>query len=42
MALPYSQKVLMGENARKKVEKEFDRQIVVGAYLKEIDSISDV
>lgn len=34
--LPYSQKVLMGENARKKVEREFDRQIVVDTYLREI------
>jgi len=42
IVLPYSQKVLMGENARKKVEKEFDRQIVVDAYLKEIDSITNV
>ena len=42
IALPYSQKVLMGENARKKVEKEFDRQIVVDAYLNEIESIPNV
>lgn len=34
--LPYSQKKQMGVNARKKVEREFDRQIVVDAYLKEI------
>ena len=40
--LPYGQKVKMGENARKKVEKEFDRQIVVNTYLKEIQSISHV
>lgn len=39
IVLPYSQKVLMGQNARKKVEQEFDRQIVVDAYLKEIGSI---
>lgn len=37
--LPYSEKVLMGKNARRKVEKEFDRQIVVNAYLKEIEKI---
>ena len=36
--LPYSQKVEMGRNARKKVEREFDRQIVVDAYMKEIDN----
>ena len=40
--LPYSQKVLMGKNARDKVEREFDRQIVVNAYLKELDRISNV
>ena len=37
--LPYSQKVQMGKEARKKVEREFDRKIVVEAYLKEINSI---
>lgn len=42
IALPYSQKVMMGQNGRKKVEKEFDRQIVVNAYLKEIESIAHV
>ena len=39
ISLPYSQKVLMGKEARKKVEREFDRQIVVDAYLKEISEI---
>lgn len=42
IALPYCQKKLMGKNARIKVEAEFDRQIVVDAYLKEIESISNV
>ena len=42
LALPYDQKVLMGQNARKKIEKEFDRQIVVDAYLKEIENLSNV
>lgn len=42
ISLPYSQKVLMGKNARNKVEKEFDRQIVVDAYLKELDKITHV
>ena len=37
--LPYSQKVLMGQEARKKVEREFDRQIVVDAYLNAIGHI---
>ncbi len=27
----------MGLDGRKKAEKEFDRQIVINAYLKEID-----
>ena len=39
IALPYAQKVAMGEAGRKKVEREFDRQIVVDAYLKEIREI---
>jgi len=37
--LSYNQKKQMGVNARSKVENEFDRQIVVDAYLKEIASI---
>lgn len=40
IALPYDQKELMGQNGRKKVEKEFDRQIVVEAYLNVIESLS--
>ena len=40
--LPYSQKVLMGQNGREKVEIEFDREIVVNAYLKEIETITNV
>jgi len=36
ISLPYSQKVMMGKLARKKVEREFDRQIVVKAYLDEL------
>lgn len=34
--LPYEYKKKMGENARKKVELEFDRQIVINAYLNAI------
>ena len=41
IALPYKKKVLMGLNARKKVEKEFDRQIVVKAYLDAIAEIKE-
>lgn len=39
IALPYGQKALMGQEGRKKVEREFDRQIVVDAYLNEIKRI---
>ncbi len=34
--LPYSVKCQMGKNGRKKMEKEFDRQVVVNTYLKEL------
>ena len=37
--LPYEDKRAMGQAARRKVECEFDRQIVVNAYLEEIDSL---
>ena len=40
--LPYEQKVEMGIAARKKVEREFDRQIVVDAYLDELKAIVNV
>lgn len=40
--LPYDQKRSMGLAARKKVEKEFDRQIVIDAYLNEIKEVGDV
>lgn len=39
IALPHNQKCEMGLAARRKVEQVFDRQIVVNAYLKEIDSL---
>ena len=42
IALPYSQKKMMGENGRKKVEQEFDRQIVIDAYLREIKGLAHV
>lgn len=41
VALPYEQKREMGLAARRKVEKEFDRNIVVRAYLDEINSIKE-
>lgn len=37
--LPYIEKKNMGLQGRKKVEREFDRQIVVDKYLKEIENI---
>lgn len=39
--LPYEQKVQMGLNARKKVEKEFDRNIVIKKYLEKIGEIQN-
>jgi glycosyltransferase involved in cell wall biosynthesis len=37
--LTYEEKKQMGENSRKKVEKEFDRNIVVKAYMQKINQI---
>ncbi len=37
--LPYEQKLQMGIAGRKKVEQQFDRQIVIDTYLKEINSL---
>lgn len=37
--LPYRHKVLMGQNGRKKVEREFDRKIVIDAYLNALKRI---
>lgn len=37
--LPYEQKKQMGLNGREKVEKEFSREIVVQAYLNELESL---
>ena len=36
-ALPYEDKKLMGERARLKMEKEFDRQIIIDKYFEMID-----
>lgn len=36
--LDYNEKVLMGREGRKKAEKEFDRLLVVDAYINEINS----
>ena len=37
--LPYDEKVRMGLNGRKKMESEFNRQIVVDSYVKEMNLI---
>lgn len=37
--MPYEEKVNMGLAGRKKVEKEFDRNIVINAYIKKVNSI---
>lgn len=37
--MPYEEKVNMGLAGRRKVEKEFDRNIVIDAYIKEINGI---
>lgn len=42
LALPYAERKAMGDAAREKAEREFDRKIVVNAYLKAIDSINNV
>ena len=39
LALSHEEKVAMGKAARKKMEREFDRNIVTNAYLEEIDRI---
>jgi glycosyltransferase involved in cell wall biosynthesis len=37
--LPYEQKKAMGIAGRKKMEKEYDRKIVINAYLDEIRNL---
>lgn len=39
--LPYSDKVTMGLNGRKKMENQFDRQLVVNSYMKEINRLAE-
>lgn len=36
ISLPYAEKMKMGIAARRKVEKEFNREIIIESYLKEI------
>ncbi len=40
ISIPYEQKRQMGINARKKMEKEFDRKKVVETYLSKIDDLA--
>lgn len=40
--LPYEQKAAMGRAGRTKMEREFDRNIVVDAYMKEIRKIEEL
>ena len=42
LSLSWEQRRQMGLNARAKVEKEFNRQIVVDAYLKELEGMKNV
>lgn len=42
LALPYERQARMGRLAREKMEKEYDRQMVVRAYLDEIKRISGI
>ena len=39
IALPWEQKAAMGRAGREKMEREFDRQIVVEAYMREIHEV---
>lgn len=39
VSLPRSERMKMGLNGRKKIEKEFDRDIVINKYIEEINSI---
>jgi galacturonosyltransferase len=37
--LPYNKKITMGLAGRKKVEKEFDRELIVNAYMQAVGRI---
>lgn len=41
ISTPYIKKIKMGENSRKKVEKDFDRNIIINYYLSEIKKIGE-
>ena len=42
MTIPYEKKKQMGIAGRNRVEKEFDRQIIIGKYMKEIEESSTI
>ena len=39
LALSYEERAKMGREARKKMEREFDRKLVTAAYMDEIERI---
>lgn len=39
ISIPYEERKLMGERARKKVEEKFDRKLVIDAYMDEIECL---
>jgi galacturonosyltransferase len=39
LTLPYAERKAMGDAAREKAEREFDRNIVIKAYLEAVDSL---
>lgn len=39
LQLPFEVRAEMGDKARRKMEHEFDRKIVVNAYLQEINKV---
>ena len=41
LALPYTERKAMGDAAREKAEREFDRNLVVKAYLKAIEEVRE-
>ena len=41
MGLSYEEKKTMGQAARRKVEREFDRQMVVNAYLQAVEGVAE-
>ena len=40
LALPYAERKAMGDAAREKAEREFDRNIVIKAYLDAVEQLT--